>query len=137
MADDITKFYKEFENKENLEKLGSKIVEDAIKNIAEEKINLKPENANTTLKLNKGELVPIELRDLIETDINGKSKEGWEDSWIDLGPWVRSWSESTKSDTDDDRMKPILDFNDRIFQPEEINILKELNIYSDLQERLK
>ena len=130
---DIIKLSKIIEDKDKLEKVGSEIIKAALKNIAEEKLEIKPQRPESTITIKKGEIVPEALKGIIKTDIEGRAMSGWDKSWLNIGIWNREWSENKKPD-EGDILRPsmVKDINKNIFNAEEIRVLKNLNILDDI-----
>lgn len=107
--------------------IASELVRLAIKNAAEDKINQKIKNPTIKQVVKVGEAVPEDLVDVVPVDVEGKALKSWENSWLDLIVWERTWRQSASITgiNPEIRARILRNVN---FTAEEQRILKDLDI---------
>ncbi|MFO8060964.1 MAG: hypothetical protein R6U70_09985 [Bacillota bacterium] len=120
-------------DEEKVREIGSEIVKLAISNAAEEKMGLRLRDAMVERTVNVGDPVPEDLIGRVQLDRAGNAAAGWRNSWLNLGIWTRSWSDSSSMGRDI-RVGTFLPealtarVSDVRLEPEELRILKDLGI---------
>jgi len=124
---DILSLERLLKDEEKLKGIASKLVRIAIQNAAEEKLNQKIKNPTVRQIVKTGEVVPEDLVGSVPADLDGKAVKTWEQSWLDLIVWERTWKQSASimGINPDGRAVVLKDVQ---FTAEEQRVLKDLNI---------
>ncbi|HEY0744826.1 MAG TPA: hypothetical protein VGD40_25340 [Chryseosolibacter sp.] len=135
MSQKLQTLAKVAKNPKALEEIGKQIVLTAAKAVIEERLNIKPKDADLVRRVRVGQVVPVDLINEPGMRLNpgGIAGDGWEKTWLNLGLWDRNWSEN---ETGIGRLDQISRLGttvkeikaEMVLTPDEIRVAKELNI---------
>jgi hypothetical protein len=122
---------------ETQQTLGKRLLEQVAAEIADEKRGREIAEPDVELVIHKGDLVPPQFRDRVETDAEGRAVDDFTVQALSLIIWLRIWIRIWvriifEAAVRDIPLQRFEEFTDRMtFEPEEMNLIRQLRQLSE------